>query len=153
MQITKDTSKEEILKLGEECNKCGHCCSHGTGFLIKEDYEKLAKHLNITVEELKEKHLEKRTLFGKEMHRPKTKTKPFGKCIFLNNETKLCTVHEVKPFQCKIGTCDKKTSNDIQEWFYLNFCIDPYDENSLKEWETRLTIKETIPGGKTQELK
>ena len=55
MEINKNSLLKDVLKIGKECQKCGHCCKFGTGFLAGTDAKKIAKALGIKEDELKEK--------------------------------------------------------------------------------------------------
>jgi len=71
--LTKDTPLKDVLELGKECSMCGYCCRHGSGFLAREDLQKIADFLKITKEELQEKYLDEVEKFHTKMLRPKTK--------------------------------------------------------------------------------
>jgi Fe-S-cluster containining protein len=151
MEITKDTKKEDILKLGSDCRKCGNCCRYESGFLAEDDLEKIAAFLSVTPEEVKERYMSEVERFGKKLLRPRTikKDKPFGECIFLK-ET-ICSIHDVKPLMCRIGSCIKE-GPILMEWFLLNYVIDAYDQNSIRAWAARLKSHPTIKGGTVNEL-
>ena len=51
--IKKDTPLKQVLKIGEECSKCGHCCNYGSGALTKDDLKNISKFLKINEKELK----------------------------------------------------------------------------------------------------
>jgi Fe-S-cluster containining protein len=154
-KIKKDTPLKDILEKGNaiNCKKCGHCCKYSSGFLIETDITKIKDFLDIDEKELKEKYLENVDLFNTVMFRPKILRdgKPFGKCIFLNDDDK-CKIHKVKPMQCKIGICDEKHGHEIMEWFYLNYCVKPFNRSSLLQWQARLKSHDTIEGGRIEEL-
>ena len=136
MKITLATTSEEIINLTSECNKCGHCCSFGSGYLIEEDFETLAKHLDIDVETLKKDYLEEVTILTKILHKPKLihkESKFFGSCIFLKDG--ICDIHSVKPFYCKLGSGCKNEADLIWQWFLHHHvigdsksAIDEYDK-------------------------
>jgi Fe-S-cluster containining protein len=116
-----------LLKTGEvdikmsscDCPECVSACKNDPGRLIPEDLPVIANFLNLTVEELIISHLVKipckqneevlslapAKIKGKRfIARPGTiapsyYTKEKGRCIFLD-ETDLCTIHSVKPFEC-----------------------------------------------------
>jgi Fe-S-cluster containining protein len=113
--IKKSTSLAKALELGKECKKCGHCCKHGTGFLVKGDAEKIAKFLGISEKKLKKKYLEAVNKFNTTLFRPVSikKGKPYGVCMFYDEG---CTIHKVKPLQCKIGTCNEH-GEELTIWF------------------------------------
>ena len=146
--IRKETKKEEILKIAD-CRRCGHCCRYGSGFLGPDDASSIAEFLGVTEEKLRRDYLEEVDIFNTPMLRPKKEGTPYGRCIFL--EDNLCSIHDVKPLQCRIGTCEEK-GHDIMEWFYLNYCVKPFDRASISQWKERLKSNPTIPGGKVEEL-
>ena len=98
----------------------------------------------------KDTHLEKVTKFNTTLYRPKLETKPVGKCVFYD-EKKGCTIHAVKPYQCKIASRNHH-GEKIIEWFDVNFFVNPQDPISLREWHQRLKFKTTIPGAAMDEL-
>ena len=150
--IRKDTSERDILKIGKDCGKCGNCCRHTGGFLVPEDVPKIAEFAGLTEADLKQHCLEEVNIFNTKMLRPLTikKGKPFGACIFFNTDEG-CVIHEVKPFQCRVGTCSEHGEKTLQ-WFWLNHCVNPDDPQSIREWASYLKQHETIPGGRLQEL-
>ncbi len=151
--IAKDTPIKILRELGKDCKKCGHCCSHGTGMLVPEDMPRIARFLNITEEELKEKYLEEVEMFNTKAWRPKTvkKGRPYGKCVF-HNDREQCRIHVAKPFQCVIMNCRKDAEQAIQ-WFYLNYLMNPDDPESVRQWASYLKQKEwVIEGGNLHEL-
>lgn len=150
LQISKLTPKEKILKLAEiNCTekKCTHCCEFGSGYLLPEDIPRIAKYLHLNEEEFKKTHLETVTLFNTRLYRPKTENngKPYGKCIFLNSEEG-CTIHGIKPFHCKVGSCNEY-GEQISRWFMLNYAVNPNDPESIRQWAVYLKTHPTIPGG------
>jgi Fe-S-cluster containining protein len=147
--ITKKTKLKDVLKAGKECNKCGNCCSHGTGFLVDGESKNISKFLDIKEEEL-DKLLDEVELFNKKMLRPKTIGKPFGKCVFLKD--KLCSIQEVKPLHCRIGNCNSD-GEEISAWFTLNYLVDPKDPESVRQYKIYLeTGGKLIKGGEIEEL-
>ena len=152
MLISKKTPKEIVLKLGKECKMCGNCCKHSSGFLVNGDIIKIARLLRVTPTELKEKYLEEHERFNTKVLRPKLikGTKPYGKCIFYNEQVG-CTIHEAKPLHCRIGNCNTY-GNDLNQWFMLNYLVNPDDPESIRQWKIFLTQNEPIPGGSLKEL-
>jgi len=143
--ITKNTPLKEVLKLGKECKKCGHCCKYGSGFLVDPNEKKIANLLGITEKKLKEKYLEEVEKFNTKRLRPKLikKGKPYGSCIFL--EKNECKIHEVKPLQCRIGNCSKD-GEKLSIWFTLNYFVNKQDPESIRQFNAYLKS-----GGKTLE--
>lgn len=156
MQITKNSSKSDVLKLAPACtcNECKHGCRMGSGILAKEDSQKLAQFLKITEEELKEKFLEETEQFNQTLLRPKIKRdgKPYGQCTFFDEE-KGCTVHEAKPLQCKVAMGCKDNGEQLMLWFMLNHIISTQDPESIRQYAQYLKSGgKTIPGGQLHEL-
>lgn len=150
--IQKNTPLSEILELSQHCKQCGHCCSHGSGFLINNDTKNIAEFLGMTKKELKENYLEEKELFNTKLLRPKLKKedKPYGECIFLNN--KKCKIHKVKPLQCKVGNCNEY-GEKLSIWFMLNYQINKDDPESIRQYAAYLKSGgKTIEGGKLEEL-
>jgi len=150
--ITKNTSLKKVLELGKDCKQCGHCCSHGSGFLVGEDLKKIVKFLGLNEEEVREQYLEEKDLFNTRLLRPKLKTqgKPYGKCVFL--EGKNCKIHSVKPLQCKVGNCNKH-GESLGIWFMLNYLVNKNDPESVRLYSAYLKSGgKTIKEGKLEEL-
>ena len=152
MMISRLTPKEEILKLGEECERCGHCCTYGSGFVLPEDIKQMSKGLKESPAEIKERYLDEHEIFNTQIHKIKVKKhgKPYGKCIFYIPEEG-CTIHEFKPLHCRIGSC-KRHGEEAAEWFFLKFIVNPDDPESIRQWAARLKGRKTIPGGALEEL-
>ena len=150
--IRKNTALKKIIELGGECKKCGKCCTFDSGYLVDEDFPKIAKFLGVSEDELKEKYLQKVHMFGKIIFKPKVKKKGkhYGECIFLKNNK--CSIHSVKPLNCKVGTCNEHGS-DVSVWFALNYFIDEKTPQSIRDWKVNLDCGgRNIPGGELKEL-
>jgi Fe-S-cluster containining protein len=82
----------------EFCNFCpGYCCYRLQGaslYIMAEDINRIARHLQITDGEVRKCYLENRYTF---------KTREDGSCIFLANDRicKRCSIHEARPKQCR----------------------------------------------------
>jgi Fe-S-cluster containining protein len=152
MLISKKIPKETVLKLGKECKMCGNCCKYTSGFLVDDDIIRIARFLRTTTDKLKEKYLEEHERFNTKILRPKLikGTKPYGKCIFYNEQVG-CTIHEVKPLHCRIGNCNTY-GDDLNQWFMLNYFVNPDDPESIRQWKIFLTQNKPIPGGSLNEL-
>ncbi|MFC1697322.1 YkgJ family cysteine cluster protein [Nanoarchaeota archaeon] len=152
MKIKKSTTKDEVLSLNRPCFECTKCCEHDAGYLADEDHKEMAKFLDISEEELKDKYLQEGTRFNTTRHKPKTikiKNKPFGKCVFLNE--KGCVIHNVKPLHCRIGHCHQ-FSQQLTDWFNLNFFVNENDPESIRQWALYLENHNCIDGGKLSDL-
>jgi len=151
--IKKDTPKEKVLKLAEiDCGSCTHCCEFGGAIIVEEDIPKLAKFLQISQEELKERYLEEYEKFNTKQFKIKSEktNKPYGPCLFLDKEER-CMLQDVKPLYCKIGTC-KSYGNQLNLWFTLNFFVNPNDAESIRQYATFLQSNQTILGGELKDL-
>ena len=152
IMIEKDTSKDKIIELGQNCEKCGHCCSFGSGFIQVDELEELSKNLKITKDELKKKYLKQTEMYHKKVYKFKIKQKnelPYGKCIFLKNN--ICLIHDFKPLHCKIGTCNENGEH-ISEWYLSNYLVVPLDPESIRQWALRVSLHPTIKGANPHEI-
>jgi len=145
--IDKNTDIKTVLKLGKDCRTgCVHCCLYGTGCLVGDDKKNIANFLGISEEELESKYLETIEKFNTTLFRPKMNRKnpnmPFGPCVFLKEDMG-CGIHEVKPLQCKVGTCSSK-GEKLSLWFTLNHFVNKNDPESMRQFAEYLKV-----GGKT----
>jgi Fe-S-cluster containining protein len=153
IKISTKTPLKDVMKLVEDCKKCGHCCKYSSGHLVEGDMKKIAKFLGISEKKLKKDFLEENEKFNTKLHRPKLIRKgslPYGECVFYS-EKEGCTIHPVKPLHCKIGGCGKH-GEDLHLWFTINYFVNADDPESIRQWATYLKTHPTIPGGKLEEL-
>lgn len=153
MIITKSTSIKEALAIGKECSKCGNCCSYSSGALFDADIPRIAEFLKITKKALKEEYLEEVEKFNTLRLRPKLirqKDRPHGRCVFLEDNNH-CRIHEVKPTECRIGNCGQD-GEKLSIWFRLNYYVNPYDPESIRQWAMYLETNQTISGGNLTDL-
>jgi len=148
MLVTKETSKQEVLKRSTgNCTGCNRCCHYGSGVAAPDDIPKIAKVLGLSQEETKEKYFEEIEKFNTILHRPKLLRKkdndPHGQCIFLKDDK--CSIDAVKPLMCKIGTCDVEAV-DLLKWFDLNFFLNPKDPESVRQYALHLEFADPLPG-------
>jgi Fe-S-cluster containining protein len=75
-----------------DCLACSNCCRTMTPTYTFKDQQRIAKHLNITIKQFREKWLY-RNRAGEWMnvHMP---------CQFLDRRTNLCSIYEVRPADC-----------------------------------------------------
>lgn len=153
MIITKETPVKMMRELGKACQKCGNCCSHGTGIVVESDIPRMARFLKIPEDNLKSDYLEETEMFNSKawkIRQVKGK-KPFGPCIFLGRE-KECDIHVAKPFHCSIANCTDYAEQAIQ-WFYLNYLVNPLDPESVRQWASYLKHREfVIEGGQLEDI-
>ncbi len=152
--ISKDTRKEVILRLVKNtCRACGHCCTLGSGIVLKHEVKELADAFNMTEKEFIEKYLDEFTKFNTTHYRFKQikDRYPSGRCIFYDTETKKCKIHEIKPLHCRISTC-ALIGSDIQKWFDVNYFLNTKDINSIREYEIYSRFNEPFPGLEPEKL-
>ena len=85
-----------------ECTGCGNCCAgpeEGYIWIVKKEVQFLAKHLGVSIEEVRKKYLKRIGL--KHSIKEDRTTKD---CIFLTGEKdgcRGCEVYPVRPNQCR----------------------------------------------------
>ena len=157
ISITKNTPLKEVLKLAApcRCDSCNHGCKFGSGSLVGDDAKNIAKFLSISEEDLKKGFLEEIELFNKKLLRPKLireKNKPYGRCVFFDYE-KGCTIHEVKPLECKTSISCKDYGEELSVWFMVNHVVDVSDAESIRQYANYIKSGgKTIEGGKLENL-
>tara|TARA_Y100000310_G_scaffold48321_1_gene44782 strand:- start:2246 stop:2767 length:522 start_codon:yes stop_codon:yes gene_type:complete len=154
--IKKQTSKKRIIEMAPacSCDACNHACQFSSGIMTKNDVDRLAKHLHMTKQDVKDKHLEKVHIYNKIFHRPKLErkdNKPFGKCTFFQDKVG-CKIHSAKPLHCKIAMNCKDYGEQLNTWFYLNHIVDGNDPEAIRQWAVYLKTHPTIPGGTLKDL-
>ncbi|MBI2102101.1 YkgJ family cysteine cluster protein, partial [Candidatus Woesearchaeota archaeon] len=147
----------DVLKLAApcRCSACSHGCKYGSGSLAGDDAKHIAKFLDVSEEELKKGFLEEVELFNKKLLRPKLireKNLPHGKCIFFDDE-KGCTIHEVKPLECKTSIQCKDYGEELSVWFMVNHVVDANDAESLRQYAHYIKAGgKIIPGAELENL-
>ncbi|MBI2542409.1 YkgJ family cysteine cluster protein [Candidatus Woesearchaeota archaeon] len=129
---------KEVLELAApcRCNSCNHGCKFGSGSLAGDDAKNIANFLGVSEEDLKKGFLEETELFNKKLLRPKLireKGKPYGRCVFFDDE-KGCTIHEVKPLECKTSIQCKDYGEELSVWFMANHVVDTNDAESIRQY-------------------
>jgi len=154
--LAKDTPVHEVLNLSNPC-KCEACtvgCEHGSGFLVEGDIPRIAKFMNLPEDVLKKEFLEEVEKFNTKRFRPRIirKDKPYGKCIFFDEEIG-CKVHEVKPLECKISMGCKDYGEQLSLWFMLNHFVNKDDAESIRQFASYLkTGGKTLEGAELKDL-
>ena len=153
INITKSTPLKDILKIGEQCDKCGRCCSFGSGFIMESEIPQIAAFLKMKKEDLIKDQLEETEIFHTKMFKFKIKRKkdkPYGPCIFLDDNK--CKIQNIKPLHCRIGNC-KEHGDDLHTWFIINYCLNIYDPESIRQYNSYLeTGGRRIPGAELDKL-
>src|SRR4029079_5892133 len=75
------------------CLSCGNCCKTMTPTFKDKDMKRISAHLNMTVQEFKDKWLYKQRGTGDWLN----KSTP---CQFLDLDTNMCSIYEVRPADC-----------------------------------------------------
>lgn len=84
------------------CDSCkGNCCIGESGYIwiTIQEIENLAKHLNITLDEVRIKYLEKKG-YKYTIKEVKLAEDNYA-CTFFNLEKKQCSIYEARPVQCR----------------------------------------------------
>lgn len=155
--IHKNTPLKEVLKLAApcQCSACSHGCKFGSGSLAGDDAKHIAKFLGISEDNLKKGFLEEVELFNKKLLRPKLireKTKHYGRCVFFDDE-KGCTIHEVKPLECKTSIQCRDYGEDLSVWFMVNHAVDANDAESIRQYAQYIKSRgKVIPGAELENL-
>jgi Fe-S-cluster containining protein len=151
--IAKDTPLAEVLEIGERCNRCGKCCTFGSGFVLEPELAKIAAYLRIPKEKFVNDFLEETEIFHTKVFkfRPfKKKDAAYGPCVFL--EKGVCRIHDVKPLHCRIGNCGEH-GDDLNTWFMVNYCLNIYDPESVRQYDSYIkTGGRIIPGAELEKL-
>jgi len=138
MEITKDTPESEVRKLGEKCEQCGKCCSYGSGFMLESEIPRIAQFLNIEKDKFIKDFLEESEIFHTKVFKIKPfkkADKPYGPCMLLQDNK--CRIHNVKPLHCIVGNCSEH-GDDLHTWFILNYCLNIYDPESIRQYASYL---------------
>ncbi|MBI3035321.1 YkgJ family cysteine cluster protein [Candidatus Woesearchaeota archaeon] len=155
--ITKNTPLKEVLRLAApcRCDACNNGCKFGSGSLAGDDAKRIAAFLGVSGEDLKKGFLEEIELFNKRLLRPKLikeKGKPYGKCMFYD-DNKGCTIHEVKPLECKTSIQCKGYGEELSVWFMLNHVVDAGSPESIRQYAQYIKSGgRLIPGASLEEL-
>lgn len=84
------------------CESCqGNCCIGESGniWINKEEMENLSKYLNISLDELRVKYLEKRG-YKYSIKEVKLAEDNYA-CFFFDLEKRQCSIYDVRPVQCR----------------------------------------------------
>ena len=155
--ITKNTTLKEALSLAApcRCDSCNHGCKFGSGALAGDDSKRISKFLNISEEQFKKDFLEEKELFNKKVSRPRLireKNKIHGKCVFYDDK-KGCTIHEVKPLECRTSIQCRDYGEELSIWFMVNHIVDANDPESVRQYAQYIKAGgKIIPGAELENL-
>ncbi len=99
-----------------KCAMCdGNCCIGESGYIwiTKQEIEKLAKHLNISIEKLSQDYIFK--VGYKYSIREKLISKDNYACVFFDLSKKQCSIYDVRPTQCRTFPFWEYFKNNIEE--------------------------------------
>jgi len=99
-----------------KCSACeGNCCIGESGYIwiTKQECEKLASYLNISLEELGIKYLLK--VGYKYSIKEKQISQASYACEFFDLEKKQCSIYEARPSQCRTFPFWEYFKNNIEE--------------------------------------
>ena len=97
-----------------KCTGCGDCCTGGPGYVWvnQAEIDALAKRLGMSAEAFEKQYVRqvgvRRTL--------KELTKRNYDCVFLDAETRKCTVYEDRPRQCRTWPFWNSTVRTPEAW-------------------------------------
>lgn len=100
-----------------DCRMCGHCCQGQGGIVASAgERERLARHLNLSVEEFCDLYTQAQ---GKKLV---LRSSEDGYCVFFDPET-ACTVHPAKPDVCRAWPFFRGNLVDAVSWeLAQNYC-------------------------------
>jgi Fe-S-cluster containining protein len=79
------------------CTECGDCCSGAPGYVWvnNEEIEALAAVVGMTAEAFEDQYVRRVGV------RKSLKEFPSGDCVFLDSQTRKCSVYQARPRQCR----------------------------------------------------
>ena len=90
-ELTMTVEKEVWHEV--DCMSCANCCKTMSPTYNSKDIKRISAHLNMTVQQFKDKWLTKERITGDWLN----KTTP---CQFLDLDTNMCGIYEVRPVDC-----------------------------------------------------
>lgn len=127
--------------LAFECTGCGDCCSGAPGFVWVNDSEiaALAIEMNLSIDDFEHKFVRQVDLNRSLVEYPD------GDCIFLDPQSRKCTVYRARPTQCRTWPFWDSNLRSRVEWKETcDVCPGSGKGRlySLKEIEVRRTAKD-----------
>ncbi|HYB99233.1 MAG TPA: YkgJ family cysteine cluster protein [Candidatus Limnocylindrales bacterium] len=96
---TKPAPAAGTTNLHFECTQCGKCCwtrgEYAHVYVNRDEMETLASALGVGVRDFRDRYTVRDADGWTELDFPG------GRCVFLDPDTKLCTVYESRPTQCR----------------------------------------------------
>lgn len=115
------------------CLKCpAYCCSYAHIPVTKRDLKRLAKHFSVDEDEAKKRFTKKGDKASPRVLRHTTDEHFISSCMFLDKETRNCTIYEGRPQICR----DFPTQTRCGYYEFLKFERDVQDD---PEWVATTT--------------
>ena len=123
-----------------DCSSCGDCCRSVSIDLYSVEYQQILRYLKkcFSISDLNRI----RGLCGMEVAIEKRGLTKMRRCPFQNEESKLCTINEVKPLVCRQYKCEKvewtdskrlsEENIDIYNFFNINSAKDIEDYERIR---------------------
>jgi len=95
-----------------ECTQCGACCGGDPGYVWvdEQEIEAIALEMGLQPEAFEKK-------FVRQVGRQKSLIEyPDGDCILLDPRTRMCTVYEARPIQCRTWPFWDSTVKKKRDW-------------------------------------
>ncbi|OQA62352.1 MAG: Flagellin N-methylase [bacterium ADurb.Bin270] len=95
----REQRRLQSIRHGCKCPECVECCERDPGWFMPDEVAIAAQYLGLNENEFIEKYCTEHIYDGTRTLSPAMKNGG-SSCIFLNRD-KECSIHEVKPFECK----------------------------------------------------
>lgn len=95
-----------------ECSQCGDCCSGSPGFVwvSTDEMRAIAATMNMSFDEFEDQYTKP---WGA---RRSLKEFPNGDCVFLDEDTRGCSIYDVRPGQCRTWPFWASNLEDETAW-------------------------------------
>lgn len=121
VSFTDKLSSNDILPF--DCTGCGKCCqTKGEVYLNPKETLQAADTLHLTVDEFKQKYVEREITSKSRPSESWTVLKQIKDsndiegCIFLDEDTKFCTIYEARPVQCSTYPFWPRVMESLDSW-------------------------------------
>ena len=132
----------DLPKLGKDdtfifgCNRCGKCCREREDVLLTPlDLFKIAKYLNMTIQEVIKKYCE--SYEGADSKVPIVRIKPKEYRRTCPFSTGKCLIHPVKPAVCALYPLGRMTNGETKEFTYFlqpTTCGNNNQTQTVRQW-------------------
>jgi len=128
LEVDSDKASKNGMK---ECNRCGWCCARRPCMPTPNEIKQISDYLGLEVKEMVKKYFVADRLGGystkfifpaKETQLDITgtfidweRTYDKGYCVFYDKESRVCKVHEVRPYNAKITNCWEDFNKELHE--------------------------------------